>query len=69
MVLAGLTYFISHDTDREKLIIKENIQEPNRVIIPPRLEDSPFPVYEFENEAEIKKGKRRQFHRRTLSNV
>ena len=53
IILNGVQCFITYDTEKEKVIIKEQIEEQNRIIRPPSLEECPFPAYEFENEQEL----------------
>jgi hypothetical protein len=53
IILNGVPCFIAYDTEKEKTIIKNNIEEQNRIIRPPSLEECPFPAYEFEGEQEL----------------
>ena len=43
--------FITYD--KEKVFLKQNIEEHGRILRPPNKEECPFPVYEFENEAQL----------------
>lgn len=53
IILNGLACFIAYDTEKEKVIIKNEIEEQSRIIRPPSLEECPFPAYEFESEEEL----------------
>jgi hypothetical protein len=45
--------FVVYDTDKEKVLLKPNIEEHTRTLRPPNIEECPFPPYEFENETEL----------------
>jgi hypothetical protein len=53
IILNGVPCFIVYDTEKEKVIIKNEIEEQNRIIRPPSIEECPYPAYEFENEQEL----------------
>ena len=53
VMLNGIPCFISYDPQEEKLGIKFEIEEQNRLIRPPGREECPFPQYEFDNENEL----------------
>ncbi len=53
IILDGLPYFMSYDTDKEKVSIRTEIEEHARIIRPPRLEECQFIPYEFTNQDEL----------------
>lgn len=51
IIVNGYPMFVTYD--KEKVFLKQDIEEHGRILCPPNKEECPFPVYEFENEAEL----------------
>ena len=53
VITAGLPKFIKYENEQVKAV--EHIEEPSRIIRPPRKEEYPYPPYEFANMDEVHK--------------
>jgi hypothetical protein len=51
IILAGIPMFIKHENGEAKVL--DQIDEPSRIIRPPRKEECPYPPYEFANIEEV----------------